>query len=87
MHFLWLQTYTGQSMEDYQLLFEEFLKWNGNRERTQATVNVEKKEIALYDKYKAHHSCGDYADSLILRTSLIESHRQSAISSISSTPK
>jgi hypothetical protein len=67
--------------------FEEFLKRNGNRERAQATVNAEKKEIALYDKYKAHYSCGDYVDRLILRTSLVKSHGQSVIASISSTPK
>jgi hypothetical protein len=40
--------------------FEAFLKRNGNREKAQAIVNAEKKEIALYEKYKAQYSYGVY---------------------------
>jgi hypothetical protein len=36
--------------------FEAFLKRNGNSESAQAIVNAEKKEIAVYEKFKAHSS-------------------------------
>ncbi len=52
----WLDNYY-RPMQDS---FEEFLKRNGNSERAQAIVNAEKKEIALYEKYKAHYSYGVY---------------------------
>ena len=40
--------------------FEGFLKRNGNSEKAQAIVDAEKKEIALYEKYKAYYSYGVY---------------------------
>jgi len=40
--------------------FDEFLERNGNSEKAQALVDAEKKEIALYEKYKAHYSYGVY---------------------------
>jgi hypothetical protein len=40
--------------------FSEFLKRNGNSERAQAIVEAEKKEIALYEEYRAHYSYGVY---------------------------
>lgn len=40
--------------------FAGFLKRNGNSETAQAIVDVEKKEIALYEKYKADYSYGVY---------------------------
>jgi len=52
----WLDNYY-RPMQDG---FEAFLKRNGNSERAQAIVNAEKKEIALYEKYKAHYSYGVY---------------------------
>jgi hypothetical protein len=39
---------------------EAFLKRNGNRKRAHAIVEAEKKEIALYEKYKAHYGYGVY---------------------------
>jgi cyclopropane fatty-acyl-phospholipid synthase-like methyltransferase len=52
----WLDNYY-RPMQDG---FEAFLKRNGNCEKAQAIVNAEKKEIALYEKYKAHYSYGVY---------------------------
>ena len=52
----WLDNYY-RPMQDG---FEAFLKRNGNREKAQAIVNAEKKEIALYEKYKAYYSYGVY---------------------------
>jgi cyclopropane fatty-acyl-phospholipid synthase-like methyltransferase len=52
----WLDDYY-RPMQDG---FEAFLKRNGNSEKAQAIVNAEKKEIALYEKYKAHYSYGVY---------------------------
>jgi ubiquinone/menaquinone biosynthesis C-methylase UbiE len=52
----WLDNYY-RPMQDS---FEAFLKRNGNSEKAQAIVNAEKKEIALYEKYKAHYSYGVY---------------------------
>jgi hypothetical protein len=52
----WLDNYY-RPMQDS---FEAFLKRNGNREKAQAIVNAEKKEIALYEKYKAYYSYGVY---------------------------
>ena len=52
----WLENYY-RPMQDS---FEGFLKRNGNSERARAIVNAEKKEIALYEKYKAHYSYGVY---------------------------
>ncbi len=52
----WLDNYY-RPMQDG---FEAFLKRNGNSEKAQAIVNAEKKEIALYEKYKAHYSYGVY---------------------------
>jgi len=50
----WLDIYY-RPMQDG---FEAFLKRNGNSEKAQAILNAEKKEIALYEKYKAHYSYG-----------------------------
>jgi ubiquinone/menaquinone biosynthesis C-methylase UbiE len=52
----WLDNYY-RPMQDG---FEAFLKRNGNSENAQAIVNAEKKEIALYEKYKAQYSYGVY---------------------------
>jgi SAM-dependent methyltransferase len=52
----WLDNYY-RPMQDG---FKAFLKRNGNSEKAQAIVNAEKKEIALYEKYKAHYSYGVY---------------------------
>jgi ubiquinone/menaquinone biosynthesis C-methylase UbiE len=52
----WLDNYY-RPMQDG---FEAFLKRNGNSEKAQAIVNAETKEIALYEKYKAHYSYGVY---------------------------
>jgi SAM-dependent methyltransferase len=52
----WLENYY-QPMQDS---FAGFLKRNGNSETAQAIVDTEKKEIALYKKYKAHYSYGVY---------------------------
>jgi len=52
----WLDNYY-RPMQDS---FEAFLKRIGNSERAQTIVNAEKKEIALYEKYKAHYSYGVY---------------------------
>jgi SAM-dependent methyltransferase len=52
----WLDNYY-RPMQD---CFEEFLRRNDNSERAKAIVNAEKKEIALYEKYKAHYSYGVY---------------------------
>jgi cyclopropane fatty-acyl-phospholipid synthase-like methyltransferase len=52
----WLDDYY-RPMQDG---FEAFLKRNGNSEKAQAIVNAEKKEIALYEKYKAQYSYGVY---------------------------
>lgn len=40
--------------------FEAFLERNGNSEKARAIVNAEKKEIALYEKYKAYYGYGVY---------------------------
>ena len=40
--------------------FTDFLKRNNNSEEAQAIVNAEKKEIALYEKYKKYFSYGVY---------------------------
>ena len=52
----WLDNYY-RPMQDG---FEAFLRRNGNSEKAQAIVNAEKKEIALYEKYKAYYSYGVY---------------------------
>lgn len=52
----WLENYY-RPMQDS---FEGFLKRNGNSEKAQAIVDAEKKEIALYEKYKAYYSYGVY---------------------------
>ncbi len=52
----WLDNYY-RPMQDS---FEEFLRRNGHSERTQAIVDAEKKEIVLYEKYKAYYSYGVY---------------------------
>jgi SAM-dependent methyltransferase len=52
----WLDNY----YRPMQVSFEGFLKRNGNSVRAQAIVDVEKKEIALYEKYKAYYSYGVY---------------------------
>ena len=52
----WLDNYY-RPMQDS---FPEFLKRNGNSERAQAIVEAEKKEITLYEEYRAHYSYGVY---------------------------
>ena len=52
----WLDNY----YRPMQVSFEGFLRRNGNSERAQAIVDAEKKEIALYEKYKAYYSYGVY---------------------------
>ncbi len=52
----WLDNYY-RPMQDG---FEALLKRNGDSEKAQAIVNAEKKEIALYEKYKTHYSYGVY---------------------------
>ena len=52
----WLDNY----YRPLQGSFEGFLKRNGYSEKAQALVNAEKKEIALYETYKAHYSYGVY---------------------------
>ena len=52
----WLDNYY-RPMQDG---FEGFLTRNGNSDRAQAIVAAEKKEIALYEKYKAYYGYGVY---------------------------
>lgn len=52
----WLDNYYRPMQES----FERFLKRNGTSENAQAIVDAEKKEIALYEKYKAYYSYGVY---------------------------
>jgi hypothetical protein len=40
--------------------FAEFLARNANNEIAQAIVEAEKKEIALYEKFKKYYSYGVY---------------------------
>ena len=43
-----------------QSSFAEFLARNSYSEKAQTIVEAENKEIALYEKYKAHYSYGVY---------------------------
>ncbi len=52
----WLDNY----YRPMQNRFAEFLERNVNSEKAQATVDAEKKEIALYEKYKKYYSYGVY---------------------------
>jgi len=52
----WLDNYYGPMQNS----FTDFLKRNNNSEEAQAIVNAEKKEIALYEKYKKYFSYGVY---------------------------
>jgi len=52
----WLDNY----YRPMQNSFAEFLKRNDYSESAQAIVEAEKKEIALYEEYKAHYSYGVY---------------------------
>jgi ubiquinone/menaquinone biosynthesis C-methylase UbiE len=52
----WLENYY-RPMQDS---FEGFLRRNGNSVTAQAIVDAEKKEIALYEKYKVYYSYGVY---------------------------
>ena len=52
----WLENYY-RPMQDG---FKEFLNRNGNSERAKAIVDAEKKEIAMYERYKNHYSYGVY---------------------------
>ena len=50
-------------MDDYgpmQSSFRDFLSRNGNSEEAHAIVGAERREIELYEKYKAHYSYGVY---------------------------
>ncbi len=52
----WLDNY----YRPMQNSFAEFLARNANNENAQAIVEAEKKEIALYKKFKKHYSYGVY---------------------------
>ncbi len=52
----WLDNY----YRPLQNSFAEFLARNANNENAQAIVEAEKKEIALYEKFKKHYSYGVY---------------------------
>ena len=52
----WLDNYY-RPMQDS---FPDFLARNGNSEEARAIVEAESREIALYEKYKAHYSYGVY---------------------------
>ncbi|MBN2283007.1 MAG: class I SAM-dependent methyltransferase [Deltaproteobacteria bacterium] len=52
----WLDNYY-RPMQDS---FKDFLSRNGNSEEARAIVEVENREIELYEKYKAHYSYGVY---------------------------
>ena len=52
----WLDNYYRPIQDS----FEGFLKRNGNSEEAQALVEAEKKEIAMYEKYKAYYGYGVY---------------------------
>jgi ubiquinone/menaquinone biosynthesis C-methylase UbiE len=52
----WLDNY----YRPMQNSFAEFLARNANNEQAQAIVAAEKKEIALYEKFKKHYSYGVY---------------------------
>ena len=52
----WLDNY----YRPLQNSFAEFLARNVNNENAQAIVEAEKKEIALYEKFKKHYSYGVY---------------------------
>lgn len=54
--YCWLDNYY-RPMQDS---FEGFLQRNDNRESAQAIVAAEKKEIALYEKYKDYYGYGVY---------------------------
>jgi hypothetical protein len=43
-----------------QSSFSEFLAKHSYSEKAQTIVETEKKEIALYEKYRAHYSYGVY---------------------------
>jgi SAM-dependent methyltransferase len=52
----WLENYYWPMQNS----FEGFLNRNGNSEESRAIVEAEKREIELYQKYKAHYSYGVY---------------------------
>jgi ubiquinone/menaquinone biosynthesis C-methylase UbiE len=52
----WLDNY----YRPMQNSFAEFLARNANNDQAQAIVEAEKKEIALYEKFKKHYSYGVY---------------------------
>lgn len=52
----WFQNYYGPLQDS----FTEFLRRNANSESAQAIVEAERKEIALYEKYKGYYSYGVY---------------------------
>ena len=52
----WLENY----YRPMQSSFAEFLARNSYSEKAQTIVEAENKEIALYEKYKAHYSYGVY---------------------------
>jgi len=56
----WLEEY----YHPIEASFEDFLSRNGNTRETQAIVEIEKKEIALYKKYKDYVSYGMYVAKL-----------------------
>ncbi len=52
----WLDNY----YRPMQNRFDDFLDRNGNSDEARAIVETEKREIELYEKYKAHYSYGVY---------------------------
>ena len=52
----WLESY----YKPMQSSFQDFLNRNGNSEEAQAIIEAEHREIALYEKYKAHYGYGVY---------------------------
>ena len=52
----WLENY----YRPMQNSFKDFLNRNGNSEEARAIVEMENREIELYEKYKAHYSYGVY---------------------------
>ncbi len=54
--YCWLDNYYGPM----QSSFEDFLSRNGHSEEARAIVEAERREIALYEKYKAYYGYGVY---------------------------
>ena len=55
-NYCWMDNY----YRPMQISFKDFLNRNGNSEKARAVVEVEKKEIELYEKYRNHYGYGVY---------------------------